>query len=118
MKGASYDTIPRISESSRRMDGKRQGMAACPESPDLVYCPNAREEDDHILFGGGGGAGLLGGEGDETRKASSCAVPFLFVGLAAADVLQMARQSCAANERSGRGKRTGIYIPRRSFERA
>jgi hypothetical protein len=61
------------------MDGKRQGIAASPESPDLVSCPNAHKEDDHILFGGGGGAGLFGGEGDEKRKASSCAVPFLFV---------------------------------------
>jgi hypothetical protein len=40
------------------------------------------------------------------------------VGLAANDVLHMPRQSCAANERSGRGKRTGIYVPRRSLERA
>jgi hypothetical protein len=37
-------------------------------------------------------------------------------GLAAGDVLHMPRQSCAANERSGRG--TGVYSRRRSFERA
>jgi hypothetical protein len=78
-KGASYDTIPRISESSRQIDGKRQGIAASPESPDLVYCPNAHKEDDHILFGGGSRGGLLGREAVKKRKASSCTVPFLFV---------------------------------------
>jgi hypothetical protein len=45
-------------EPSGQMDGKRQGIAARLESPDLVYCRNAREEDDRILFGNGGGAGL------------------------------------------------------------
>jgi hypothetical protein len=78
-EGANYDTIPRISESSRQMDGEWQGIAANSESPDFVYCPNARKEDDHILFGDGGGAGLLGGEADDKRRASSCAVPFVFV---------------------------------------
>lgn len=48
------------SEPSGQMDGKRQGIAASPEPPDLVYCPNAHKEDDRILFGNGGGAGLWG----------------------------------------------------------
>jgi hypothetical protein len=44
-------------EPSGQMDGKRQGIAVRLESPDLVYCRNAREVD-RILFGNGGGAGL------------------------------------------------------------
>jgi hypothetical protein len=46
------------SEPSGQLDRKRQGIVASPEPPDLVCCPNAHKEDDHILFGNGGGAGL------------------------------------------------------------
>ena len=45
----------------------------------LVYCPNAYQEDDYILFGNSGGAGLLGGEADGKRRASSYAMPFPFM---------------------------------------
>jgi hypothetical protein len=46
---------------------------------------------------------------DEIRRASSCAVPFLFVlNVPGMKSLAIGRQSCAANERSGRGERTGI----------
>jgi hypothetical protein len=94
------------------MDGKRQGIAASPEPPDLVYCPNAHKEDDDIPFRNGDGAGLDGGEADGKKRASSCAVPFLFVlVLLGVKSCTIPRQSCAANERFGRGERTG-YISR------
>ena len=118
MKCASYDTIPQISRSSRQMDGKRQGIAASLESPDLVSCPKAHEEDDHILFGGGGGAELLGGEADEKRRAFSCAVLFLFV------LVLLRTTSCICHgslvrQMSALGEvKEQVYIPRRSFERA
>lgn len=66
-------------EPSGQMDRKGHRIVASPEPPDLVYYPNAHKEDDHILFRNGDRAGLEGGEADGEKRASSCAVLFLFV---------------------------------------
>jgi hypothetical protein len=69
MKTANYAAITRTTVNpSDKMDDKWQGIAANPAPADLVYCPNAHKEDDHILFGTGGGAGLFGGGADGKKR--------------------------------------------------
>jgi hypothetical protein len=82
---------------SGQMDGKRQGVAASLEPPDLVFCTNTTKTikscwDTVAELDWEAESGDL-----RDRGAPSCAVPFLFV-------LVLVGQSCAANKRSEPGE--------------
>jgi hypothetical protein len=66
-------------EVSGQIDRKRPGIAASPEPPGLVFCTNAHKEEITSCWGTVAELDCEAENGDEKKRASSCAVPFLFV---------------------------------------